>query len=135
MFLAGTRIVRAGRPWRVKMSTKMFGTTFQAGILTLAVMGLAAPTFAQTNPNSATGMLGVPDIRAQELQQQRGLQRQNRAPRTTTGSAVGWETPQDSDTGSKAGQPGAGVPAILPGGPSGAPANPCTPALKAQDRC
>jgi len=120
------------------MSTKMFGTTFQAGILTLAVMGLAAPALAQTNPNSATGMLGAPDIRAQELQQlqqQRALQRQNRVPRTTTGSAVGWETPQDSDTGSKAGQPGAGVPAILPGGPSGAPANPCTPALKAQDRC
>jgi len=113
----------------------MFETTFQAGILTLAMMGLAAPAFAQTNPNSATGMRGAPDIRAQELQQQRALQRQNRAPRATTGSAVGWETPQDSDTGSKVGQPGAAVPTILPGGPSGAPANPCTPVLKAQDRC
>src|SRR5262245_4720942 len=117
------------------MSTKMFGTTFQAGLLTLAVMGLAAPAFAQTNPNPATRMLGAPDIRAQELQQQRSLQRQNRVPRTTTGSAYGWEAPQDSDTGSKVGQPGAGMPSILPGGPSGAPANPCTPALKAQDRC
>ena len=117
------------------MSTRMFGTTFQAGFLTLAVMGLAAPAFAQTNPNSATGMRGAPDIRAQELQQQRALQRQYRVPRTTTGSAVGWEAPQDGDSGSKVGQPGAAAPAILPGGPSGAPANPCTPALKAQDRC
>ena len=117
------------------MSTKMFGTTLQAGILALAMMGLAAPAFAQTNPNSAIGMPGAPDIRAQELQQQRALQRQYRVPRTTTGSGVGWEAPQDGDTGSKVGQPGAAVPSILPGAASGAPANPCTPALKAQDRC
>jgi hypothetical protein len=117
---------------------RTFGTTFRTGTLALAVIGLAGPGFAQTNTNSGTRTPGATDISVQEmLRQQRSLQRQNRtiAPRETTGAASGWAPVEDSESGSKVGQPGAAVPTILPGGPSGAPANPCTPSLKAQDRC
>jgi hypothetical protein len=119
------------------MRVNMFGTTFRAGTLALAVIGLAGPGIAQTNTNSGTRAPGASDVSAQEIQQQRSLQRQNRtiAPRETTGAASRWAPVEDSESGSKVGQPGAAVPTILPGGPSGAPTNPCTPSLKAQDRC
>jgi len=118
------------------MSAKTFATTFRAGALALALIGFAVPAYPQTSPGSGMRAPAATDVIAQNIEQQRALQRRYRiVPRATTGAAGAYEPAQDSDSGSKVGQPGAAFPTMLPGGPSGAPVNPCTPAQKAQDRC
>jgi hypothetical protein len=48
------------------MRVNMFGTTFRAGTLALAVIGLAGPGIAQTNTNSGTRAPGASDVSARD---------------------------------------------------------------------
>jgi hypothetical protein len=118
----------------------MYGRTLRAGTLALAVMALTVPGFAQTNTNTGTMSKDETDVSKEQSGQPgtKGAAPQA-APRATTGGSSG-QGPGTTDSGGaqiQSNQPGGqpGTVGATPGGPSGAPANPCTPELKAQNRC
>ena len=119
----------------------MYGRTFVAGTLALAVMALTVPSYAQTNTNSGTMMKDETDVNKEQSGQPGSRNAQpGAAPRATTGGSAGGQSPGITDSGGahiQGNQPGGqpGTVGATPGGPSGAPANPCTAELKAQNRC
>lgn len=119
----------------------MYGKILRAGALAVAVAALTAPGFAQTNTNSGTMQKDRTDVNKEQSGQPmtKGAS-PNAAPRATTGGSAGSQNPGTIDSGGahiqgsqKGGTPG--TVGATPGPASGAPANPCTPELKAQNRC
>jgi hypothetical protein len=118
----------------------MYGKILRAGTLALAVAALTAPGFAQTNTNTGTMMKDETDAAKERQPGQPGTKGASpAAPRATTGGTSG-QAPGTIDSGGAhvqgnqpGGQPGAVNP--TPGPATGAPANPCTAELKAQNRC
>jgi hypothetical protein len=117
----------------------MYGKILRAGTLALAVAALTAPGFAQTNTNSGTMMKDETDVNKQQSGQPGSMGANPAAPRATTGGTSGQASGTTDSGGAHiqgnqpGGQPGAVNP--TPGPASGAPANPCTAELKAQNRC
>lgn len=118
----------------------MYGRMLRAGTLALAVTAFAVPGFAQTN-TAPRDSSGVPKPTGTDVPTTNPAN--NPADRATTGGTAGssaTQSPGVTDSGGATipgSQPGAqpGTVETTPGGSSGAPANPCTPALKAQNRC
>jgi len=118
----------------------MYGKILRAGALAFAVAAFTAPGFAQTNTNSGTMMKDETDVNKEQSGQPGSRNAQpGAAPRATTGGSSS-QNPGTIDSGGahiQGNQPGGnpGTVGATPGGPTGAPANPCTAELKAQNRC
>jgi hypothetical protein len=117
----------------------MYGKILRAGALAVAVAALTAPGYAQTNTNSGTMQKDRTDVN-KENSGQPMTKGASPAPRATTGGSSGSQNPGTVDSGGahiQGNQKGAtpGTVGATPGPASGAPANPCTPELKAQNRC
>jgi hypothetical protein len=117
----------------------MYGKILRAGALALAVAAFTAPGFAQTNTNSGTMMKDETDVSKEQSGQPATKGASPAAPRATTGGTSG-QSPGTGDSGGatlQGNQPGGqpGAVSRTPGPESGAPANPCTAELKAQNRC
>jgi hypothetical protein len=118
----------------------MYGKILRAGALAVAVAAFTAPGFAQTNTNSGTMMKDETDVNKEQSGQPGTKGASPAAPRTTTGGSAGSQGPGTIDSGGahiQGNQPGAnpGTVGASPGPATGAPANPCTSELKAQNRC
>jgi hypothetical protein len=120
----------------------MYGKILRAGALAFAVAAFTAPGFAQTNTNSGTMMKDETDVNKEQSGQPGSRNAQpGAAPRATTGGGnARGQSPGTVDSGGahiQGSQKGAtpGTVGATPGPASGAPANPCTPELKAQNRC
>jgi hypothetical protein len=118
----------------------MYGKILRASALAVAVAAFTAPGFAQTNTNSGTMQKDETDVSKQNSGQPMTKGASPQAPRATTGGSAGTQNPGTIDSGGahiqgnqQGGNPG--TVGATPGGPTGAPANPCTPELKAQNRC
>jgi hypothetical protein len=119
----------------------MYGKILRAGALAFAVAAFTAPGFAQTNTNSGTMMKDETDVNKEQSGQPATKGASPQAPRATTGgSNARGQSPGTIDSGGahiqgnqQGGNPG--TVGATPGGQSGAPANPCTSELKAQNRC
>jgi hypothetical protein len=120
----------------------MYGQILRAGALALAVAAFTAPGFAQTNTNSGTMQKDETDVNKQQSGQpgtKGAAPKAAPAPRATTGGTSG-QSPGTIDSGGahvQGNQPGGQPGAVnrTPGPATGAPANPCTAELKAQNRC